>query len=151
MSEPTPNVPDPQDSPADSAERAMQGHTYDGILRRSAASLDPLTRFATVRFGFQSDSVAHSALPHSLHVIFEDIVLSEEFREWSGIGIVVQAYLRDGPGDVARLRNLAQLRGTPITVPLVKGAYWDEERIVARQEGHAVPVFEEGPGEKGAV
>ena len=41
-----------------SAHHLGQTHTYDGILRRSAASLDPLTRFATVRFGFQSDSVA---------------------------------------------------------------------------------------------
>jgi multidrug efflux system membrane fusion protein len=41
-----------------SADHLGQTHTYDGVLRRSAASLDPLTRFATVRFGFHSDSVA---------------------------------------------------------------------------------------------
>ena len=75
--------------------------------------------------------------------IFEDVALADEFRAWDGLGIVVQAYLREGPSDVARLRELARRRGSPLTVRLVKGAYWDEEVIVARQEGHDVPVFEE--------
>ncbi|MGH2626001.1 MAG: bifunctional proline dehydrogenase/L-glutamate gamma-semialdehyde dehydrogenase, partial [Anaerolineales bacterium] len=72
-----------------------------------------------------------------------DAVLSSGFRDWEDIGIVVQAYLRDAPADIARLRTLAEQRGAPITVRLVKGAYWDEETIIAAQEGHPVPVFED--------
>jgi len=33
-------------------------------------------------------------------------------------------------------------RTTPLTVRLVKGAYWDHELVEARQHGWSVPVFE---------
>ncbi|MCC7364714.1 MAG: proline dehydrogenase family protein [Dehalococcoidia bacterium] len=105
--------------------------------------LVPLLRAARQAGAFVNVDMEQHRYRELTHVIFEDIVLSDEFKDWDGIGIVVQAYLRDSPGDIARLRNLAQLRGTPITVRLVKGAYWDEEVIVAGQEGHPVPVFED--------
>src|SRR5208283_4482686 len=35
----------------------------------------------------------------------------------------------------------AKARGTPVTVRLVKGAYWDYEIIHARQHGWPIPVF----------
>ena len=62
---------------------------------------------------------------------------------WPDLGIVVQTYLRDAPDDLARIERIARERGAPITVRLVKGAYWDEEVILARQASHPVPVFEE--------
>ena len=37
---------------------------------------------------------------------------------------------------------LSAARRRPITVRLVKGAYWDTETVVARAEGWPVPVFE---------
>ena len=43
--------------------------------------------------------------------------------------------------DIARVERLARARGTPIVVRLVKGAYWDEETVLARQESRQSPVF----------
>lgn len=77
-----------------------------------------------------------------VHHVFADVLASGDFASWDGAGIVVQAYLRDAEADIERLQSLSQRRGAPIHVRLVKGAYWDEETIVAEQEGHAVPVFE---------
>jgi RHH-type proline utilization regulon transcriptional repressor/proline dehydrogenase/delta 1-pyrroline-5-carboxylate dehydrogenase len=77
------------------------------------------------------------------HRVFERLALDPRFRDWTGLGIVVQAYLRDAQDDLARMRTLGERRGAPIRVRLVKGAYWDEEVIVAGQNGHPVPVFEE--------
>lgn len=79
------------------------------------------------------------------HTIVEDALGSGDLADWDGAGVVVQAYLRSGLEDLARLRALAERRGAPLTIRLVKGAYWDEEVIVARQEGHPVPVFEVKP------
>ncbi len=62
---------------------------------------------------------------------------------WPDLGVVVQTYLRDAPDDLERIERIARERGAPITVRLVKGAYWDEEVILARQASHPVPVFEE--------
>ena len=47
----------PQATVQITAEYLGQSHTYEGVLKRGAASLDPVTRFATVRFGFKSPSV----------------------------------------------------------------------------------------------
>ena len=59
--------------------------------------------------------------------------------EWDGLGVV--EHLNDSLDDLKRLRALAERRGTPITVRLVKGAYWDAEIIQAQQEGWPVPVY----------
>lgn len=58
------------------------------------------------------------------------------------LGIVVQAYLRDSRDDLAELIAVSALRERPLTVRLVKGAYWDTETIQARAAGWPVPVFE---------
>jgi len=79
------------------------------------------------------------------HRVFRETLLDPRFRDWPDIGIVVQAYLRDAEADLEMLRDLARERGTPFTVRLVKGAYWDEEVIVARQNGWPAPVYEQKP------
>ncbi|HEY8489370.1 MAG TPA: proline dehydrogenase family protein [Dehalococcoidia bacterium] len=76
------------------------------------------------------------------HRAFADALLEPDAPALTDVGIVVQAYLRDAEEDVARLEELARRRGAPVHVRLVKGAYWDEERIVARQHGWPVPVYE---------
>ncbi|NQV25495.1 MAG: L-glutamate gamma-semialdehyde dehydrogenase [Rhodopirellula sp.] len=75
--------------------------------------------------------------------IFKDILLEDEFREFADVGIVVQAYLQDAESDLLKLRQWVAERGTPITVRLVKGAYWDYETVIAEQKGWPVPVFQE--------
>ncbi|MGZ6480443.1 MAG: proline dehydrogenase family protein, partial [Bdellovibrionales bacterium] len=73
--------------------------------------------------------------------VFGDLILEEEFRSYKHFGIVIQAYLRDSSADVDQLVALAKRRGTPFTVRLVKGAYWDFETVHARQKGWAIPVY----------
>jgi len=75
--------------------------------------------------------------------IFAELIQGPEFSDVADIGIVVQAYLKDALDDLSRLEVLAKRRGVPFTIRLVKGAYWDEERIVASQNSWPVPVFEE--------
>jgi RHH-type proline utilization regulon transcriptional repressor/proline dehydrogenase/delta 1-pyrroline-5-carboxylate dehydrogenase len=65
-----------------------------------------------------------------------------EFRDSRNVGVVLQAYLKDSEDDVHRVVNWARRRRTPITVRLVKGAYWDYETAHARLEDWPVPVFE---------
>ena len=75
-------------------------------------------------------------------------LLSEpEFREGPSTGMVLQAYLRDSPESLdtiaAWVRSGAGAgRAHPLTVRLVKGAYWDHEVVDAQQHGWSVPVFE---------
>jgi RHH-type proline utilization regulon transcriptional repressor/proline dehydrogenase/delta 1-pyrroline-5-carboxylate dehydrogenase len=73
-----------------------------------------------------------------------ELLAEEEFRDGPSAGVVLQAYLRDSPATLDRLLDWARVteRATPLTVRLVKGAYWDHEIVEARQHGWSPPVFE---------
>ena len=74
-----------------------------------------------------------------------DLLSAEEFRAGPSAGIVLQAYLRDSPQTLDTvLEWLARVpRAQPLTIRLVKGAYWDHELVEARQHGWTAPVFED--------
>jgi len=73
-----------------------------------------------------------------------ELLSEEQFRSGPSAGIVLQAYLRDSPELAATILDWAasSQRTPPLTVRLVKGAYWDHELVQARQHGWSVPVFE---------
>lgn len=73
------------------------------------------------------------------------ILSEDEFRDGPSAGLVLQAYLRDSDGLLDRVLQWAgeAPRTTPLTVRLVKGAYWDHEVVEARQHGWSPPVFEQ--------
>ncbi|XQQ04925.1 MAG: L-glutamate gamma-semialdehyde dehydrogenase [Leptolyngbya sp. IPPAS B-1204] len=73
--------------------------------------------------------------------ILKKLLLEEEFRHRTDLGVTLQAYLRDSYNDLKDLIEWAKERGTPLTVRLVKGAYWDQETIKAHQHHWDVPVF----------
>jgi proline dehydrogenase len=72
------------------------------------------------------------------------LLAEDEFRDGPSAGVVLQAYLRDSPALCDRIVGWAQdtPRAHPLTVRLVKGAYWDHEIVEARQHGWTSPVFE---------
>ena len=75
--------------------------------------------------------------------ILKSLLVEPEFRDRSDIGLTIQAYLRDSYDDLQALIVWAQQRETPMTVRLVKGAYWDQETILAQQHQWESPVYSE--------
>ncbi|HEV3272361.1 MAG TPA: proline dehydrogenase family protein [Candidatus Methylacidiphilales bacterium] len=73
--------------------------------------------------------------------LFERLALDPDFAAWPHLGIVVQAYLKNANDDLDRLLALSRRRAAPITVRLVKGAYWDYEVIRSGLHGYPCPVF----------
>jgi proline dehydrogenase len=73
-----------------------------------------------------------------------DVLSEEEFSSGPSAGLVLQAYLRDSPELLDRVLEWAATAGRtpPLTVRLVKGAYWDHELVQATQHGWPTPVFE---------
>lgn len=67
-----------------------------------------------------------------IYDVFEKL-FTESFRDFPLPGIVLQAYRRDSDQTFLRLKKIAENRGTPIAVRLVKGAYWDTEVKRARE------------------
>src|SRR5205807_3429166 len=77
--------------------------------------------------------------------LFRTLFTEPEFRDWPHAGIVIQAYLRDAEEDLVDLIAWGRARGTRFTVRLVKGAYWDYEKIKSTQNGWVIPVWLQKP------
>jgi RHH-type transcriptional regulator, proline utilization regulon repressor / proline dehydrogenase / delta 1-pyrroline-5-carboxylate dehydrogenase len=91
---------------------------------------------------FDMESYAHK---NATLELFRTLFTEPEFRDWPHAGIVIQAYLRDAETDLRDLITWGQARGTRFTVRLVKGAYWDYEKIKSTQNGWFVPVWLQKP------
>jgi RHH-type proline utilization regulon transcriptional repressor/proline dehydrogenase/delta 1-pyrroline-5-carboxylate dehydrogenase len=73
--------------------------------------------------------------------ILKQLLMEEEFRSRTDLGITLQAYLRDSYSDLESIIEWAKARGNPLTVRLVKGAYWDQETIKSLQNHWDQPVY----------
>lgn len=104
------------------------------ILRRA--------RSAGAFINFDMESYAHK---NTTLELFRRLFMESKFRDWPHAGIVIQAYLRDAERDLRELIDWGKERGTRFTVRLVKGAYWDYEKIKAAQNGWRCPVFLQKP------
>jgi RHH-type proline utilization regulon transcriptional repressor/proline dehydrogenase/delta 1-pyrroline-5-carboxylate dehydrogenase len=67
--------------------------------------------------------------------------LLDEVPDFEFPGIAVQAYLKDSEDDLRSLISFARKRERKLQVRLVKGAYWDYEKVVNTQAGWPMPVF----------
>jgi RHH-type proline utilization regulon transcriptional repressor/proline dehydrogenase/delta 1-pyrroline-5-carboxylate dehydrogenase len=107
-----------------------------------AARLRPILRAARAHDAHIQIDMEDRRLKDLTLAIVMELFADPEFRAIRNVGVVLQAYLADSEADARRLIEWARRRGTPITVRLVKGAYWDYETAHARLEGWPVPVFE---------
>ncbi len=113
--------------------------TTDEVLTR----LRPILRAAREHGAYIHVDMEQYALKDLTLDIFQQALMEEEFRDFSDVGIVIQAYLPDAEADLQRLLKWSKKRGTPVTVRLVKGAYWDYETVNSGLHGWPVPVFQE--------
>ncbi|MCK9226304.1 MAG: L-glutamate gamma-semialdehyde dehydrogenase [Syntrophorhabdaceae bacterium] len=67
--------------------------------------------------------------------------LRQEYPEYPHLGVALQSYLRDTDKDLDDLLGWVKDHQFPISVRLVKGAYWDYETVKARQNGWVPPVY----------
>lgn len=101
------------------------------ILLRRAQELGVAIHFDMEQYVYKDLTLA----------ILKELLLEEEFRHRTDIGVTLQAYLRDSQQDLHDLIAWAKQRGNPITVRLVKGAYWDQETIKSEQNHWPQPVY----------
>ncbi|MCP2729827.1 L-glutamate gamma-semialdehyde dehydrogenase [Limnofasciculus baicalensis] len=116
-------------------ERGSKGRVCSRIrtLLRRAKELGAAVHFDMEQYVYKDMTLA----------ILKDLLMEEEFRDRTDIGMTLQAYLRDSKKDLGDLINWAKKRGYPITIRLVKGAYWDQETIKAIQNHWSQPVYNE--------
>ncbi|NEP56876.1 MAG: L-glutamate gamma-semialdehyde dehydrogenase [Symploca sp. SIO2G7] len=117
---------DPKESKAKVCDRIR-------ILLRRAKELGAAVHFDMEQYTYKDMTLS----------ILKELLMEEEFRGRTDIGVTLQGYLRDSLQDLRELITWAKERGYPITVRLVKGAYWDQETIHALQQDWPQPVYNE--------
>jgi RHH-type proline utilization regulon transcriptional repressor/proline dehydrogenase/delta 1-pyrroline-5-carboxylate dehydrogenase len=114
-------------------ERVMQrlGPSVGGLARRAAG------------LGIQLTIGAEEAdrLDLSLDMI-EALASDTATRQWSGLGLAVQAYGKRAMDVIDWVAAIARTYGRRMSVRLVKGAYWDSEIKRAQERGlDGYPVY----------
>lgn len=114
---------------------------FEASVQRICGRLEPLLERAMSAGQFVNFDMEQYALNDLTVEVFKRLMSQDKFRHYRHFGIVVQAYLKRAHRDVERWIAFAKERGTPFSIRLVKGAYWDYEVIAARQNGWSPPVF----------
>ncbi|RDH82780.1 MAG: 1-pyrroline-5-carboxylate dehydrogenase [endosymbiont of Galathealinum brachiosum] len=105
--------------------------------------LRPILRSAIKNNAFITIDMEQYDIKNIVLGCFTKIIMEDEFKSWPHIGIAIQAYLKDSYDDIEQLIKLLNNRATPVTVRLVRGAYWDYETVIAKQNNWPCPVWKE--------
>lgn len=112
---------------------------WEGSVQNAKAGLAPVIQ--------RAGEMGASVTIDMEHYYFKDLTIAilksllDDHVELSFGGIALQAYLPEAKADLLTVLDWAKQNGRPVTVRLVKGAYWDYETVTNRQKGWPVPVF----------
>ncbi len=120
-----------QFDPLDAVGSAAKVSEKVRILLRRAQELGVAVHFDMEQYAYKDLTLA----------TLKAVLIEDEFRTRTDVGVTLQGYLRDSQRDLEDLIAWAKQRGHPLTVRLVKGAYWDQETIKAYQHDWWQPVF----------
>ena len=112
-------------------------HSIDMILAR----LRPIVAEAKRLGAFINLDMEHYGLKQLTIDLFKKLRADPEFIDYPHLGLVIQCYLRDSFKDAEDLLSWNSNLRKPFTIRLVKGAYWDYEKVIAAQRTWEVPVF----------
>jgi RHH-type transcriptional regulator, proline utilization regulon repressor / proline dehydrogenase / delta 1-pyrroline-5-carboxylate dehydrogenase len=112
-------------------------YSIDMILAR----LRPIVAAAKRLGAFINLDMEHYGLKQLTIDLFKKLRADPEFVDYPHLGLVIQCYLRDSFKDTEDLLSWNSTLRRPFTIRLVKGAYWDYEKVIAAQRTWEVPVF----------
>ncbi len=121
-------------SQADSAN--FEG-TVGAILER----LTPIYRKVVAMGGFLCIDTEMREYKQIIMEIYKRLRSNPEFKDYPHLGLAMQVYLTSAYNDADHMLDWAKSNKLPISIRLVKGAYWDYEVVHARQCGFDIPVW----------
>ena len=119
----------------------MNACAFEHSIEKSKERLRPILRRAMKAGAFVNLDMEHHGIKDLTLALYRSIMEESEFREYPHTGIVIQTYLRESEKDLEQMIRWAEQGDFHFTVRLVKGAYWDQEVIVAKQRNWPIPVF----------
>jgi RHH-type proline utilization regulon transcriptional repressor/proline dehydrogenase/delta 1-pyrroline-5-carboxylate dehydrogenase len=115
----------------------------EGSYRSVAARLRPILDLAMRLPASLIFDMEQADTKTLLVEIFTRLFAEPSYKDYPYAGLALQAYHRETARDIEELLAWVRQRGAPITIRLVKGAYWDSDTIRYRQRGWTVPLFEQ--------
>jgi RHH-type proline utilization regulon transcriptional repressor/proline dehydrogenase/delta 1-pyrroline-5-carboxylate dehydrogenase len=112
--------------------------SYQSVAARLRPILDLAMRLPASLIFDMEQAETKTLLVEMFTRLFEE----PSYKVYPYAGIALQAYHRETARDIDDLLTWVRKRGVPITIRLVKGAYWDSDTIRYRQRGWPVPLFE---------
>ncbi|MFT5207986.1 MAG: RHH-type proline utilization regulon transcriptional repressor/proline dehydrogenase [Candidatus Omnitrophota bacterium] len=110
------------------------------VIQRLTPRLEDLLLLAaenrvTIHFDMEEYAVRDLTLD-----VLKELSLTKVARDF-GFGLVLQAYLKDSEHKLQKIQAWATSFKKPLIIRLVRGAYWDQEVMLARDNGWAIPVY----------
>jgi len=113
--------------------------TVDGMVR----SIEPVYRKVMEMGGFMCIDMEQLKYKEATVELYKRLRL--KYPNYPHLGIVFQVYLKTVDEDVRLFIDWAREAGLPVSIRLVKGAYWDYETVLAKQNDWPVPVWTHKP------
>jgi RHH-type transcriptional regulator, proline utilization regulon repressor / proline dehydrogenase / delta 1-pyrroline-5-carboxylate dehydrogenase len=114
---------------------------FEGSVRGIKKRLEIIYRKVIEMGGFLRIDMEHHRFKDITLEVYRRMRSNPEFRHYQHFGIALQSYLRETDDDLKNLLQWARDNELPISVRLVKGAYWDFEMVTAKQNGWEIPVY----------
>lgn len=115
----------------------------EGSYRSVAARLRPLVDQAMALGAGLIFDMEQAETKDLILDMFQRLFSEPSYRAYPHAGVALQAYHRGAAQDLEKLLEWVRRRDVPVTVRLVKGAYWDSDTVRYRQAGWPVPLFEQ--------
>ncbi len=114
---------------------------FAGTVNHMLERIRPVYRKVIAIGGFLCIDTEMRTLRHVIIELYQRLRSDVEFRDYPHLGLAMQCYLHDSDADLDDLLAWSRQHALPISIRLVKGAYWDYEVVHARQCGWDVPVY----------
>jgi RHH-type proline utilization regulon transcriptional repressor/proline dehydrogenase/delta 1-pyrroline-5-carboxylate dehydrogenase len=114
---------------------------HEGAVQGILARLRPLYEAVAEAQGLLCIDMESTPYKEITLEVYRRLRGDPRLRAYPGLGVVLQAYLRDAEADLDRLLLWSRAEGLPLSLRLVKGAYWDAEVAMAGQKGWSPPVW----------
>jgi RHH-type proline utilization regulon transcriptional repressor/proline dehydrogenase/delta 1-pyrroline-5-carboxylate dehydrogenase len=113
----------------------------DYAIDRAKERLRPIYRKALDLGAYVMVDMEHLPARKFTLELFKSINQEAEFRDWPHKGIAYQAYMKDALPLLDELMAWARNNNQDFGIRLVKGAFWDEEVVLANLYNYPIPVF----------
>ena len=114
---------------------------FEGSVGHILDRLKPVYRKIVELNGFLCIDTEMRKCKEITFELYRRLRSDSEFKDYPHLGLAMQVYLKNSDRDIDLMLEWARIQHLPISIRLVKGAYWDYEIVVARQSGWPIPVY----------